>query len=161
MEQGERGGAGALRVREQVATSNEGLAEWLRGHRYLLAAELESGESGMALLLLWEVDHGRPFPRQGGSGPSAALTGFTRRLKAKVEADAELSGWLQCKYMQRPLAPGLPASHHSRWSVRVVRPREQTYAYRPGEGEGVHMWVHVPAQAVQGFPLIRRRGPQM
>ena len=76
----------------------------------------------MALLLLWEVDHGQLFPRQGGDGPAAALLGFTRRLKARVQQDAELSQWLTCRHSQRPLADGLPATYHMRWSVRIVKP---------------------------------------
>jgi hypothetical protein len=76
----------------------------------------------MALLLLWEVDHGREFPRQGGDGPSAALLGFTRRLKQRVAADAELSQWLQPRDCHRALAPGLPPVHHVWWSVRISRP---------------------------------------
>ena len=111
-----------VRLRDQLVECNAGLAEWVRRHRYLTPIEVESGESGMALLMLWEVDHGRPFPRQGGDSTSAQLLGFTRRLQARVQEDAELRAWLTCKYMQRPLAPGLPAAHHSRWSVRIVKP---------------------------------------
>ena len=76
----------------------------------------------MALLLLWEVDHGREFPRQGGDGPTAALLGFTRRLKQRVGADPELSQWLQPRDCHRALAPGLPPVHHVWWSVRISRP---------------------------------------
>jgi hypothetical protein len=112
----------AVRLRDQMAASNAELAMWLRNHRYLAATDVDSGESGMALLLLWEVDHGRSFPRQGGDGASAALLGFTKRLKARVQQDAELREWLECREMQKPLAPGLPASHHTRWSVKVLRP---------------------------------------
>jgi hypothetical protein len=76
----------------------------------------------MALLLLWEVEHGCPFPSLAGDSQASRLTGFTRRLKDRVARDDELKEWLVCKYMQMPLAPGLPASHHSRWSVKVVAP---------------------------------------
>ena len=50
------------RLRVQMQATNKDLAEWVKGHRYLVPTEVENGESGMALLLLWEVDHGRPFP---------------------------------------------------------------------------------------------------
>jgi hypothetical protein len=109
-------------LQTQLADSNAGLADWIRNHRYLRPVEVESGESGMALLLLWEVDHQRAFPRSGGEGTSAVLLGFTRRLKQRIKQDAELCQWLECRDMQKPLAPGLPASHHFRWSVRVVPP---------------------------------------
>ena len=76
----------------------------------------------MALLILWEVDHGCSFPSRAGGSQASRLTGFTRRLKEKVARDEELREWLTCKYMQMPLSPGLPTSHHSRWSVSLTPP---------------------------------------
>lgn len=110
------------RLRQSMAAVDAHLAAWVREHRYLVPAELEAGESGMALLILWEVDHGVPFPSTGGAGHSQVLVGFTRRLQRRVAADSELSRWLVWADRQQPLAPGLLASHHCRWSVRVVRP---------------------------------------
>jgi hypothetical protein len=97
------------------------VAAWVRDHRYLVPAELDVGESGMALLILWEVDHGIPFPSTGGAGNSQLLVGFTKRLQRRVAADAELSQWLCWADRQQPLAPGLLPTHHCRWSVRAVR----------------------------------------
>ena len=54
------------RLRDQMAAADSGLVAWLKGHRFLVPTAVESGESGMALLLLWEVDHGCPFPSAGG-----------------------------------------------------------------------------------------------
>ena len=51
-----------VRLRDQRSVSNSGLADCVRNHRYLKPVELDAGESGMALLLLWEVDHGLAFP---------------------------------------------------------------------------------------------------
>ena len=129
-----------VRTRERMAQSNAGLVEWVRNHRHLAPADKDTGESGMALLILWEVDHGCPFPRHGGDGPSAALLGFTRRLKSRVLADAELCEWLACFSSQRPLGAGLPATHHLRWTVRIVPPPA-------GEPQGwydefVRRWKH-------------------
>ena len=76
----------------------------------------------MAVLLLWEVGHGRPFPTRGGGERSAVLLGFTRRLRARVGADEELRQWMVCQDVQQPLAPGLADTHHFRWSVRIVPP---------------------------------------
>ena len=123
-------GPSVLRVRQAMAGVDAELAAWLRGHRYLVPTAVEQGEAGMALLLLWEVDHGRPFPA-GVAGESAAATlaSFSRRLRTRVAQDDELSAWLQVREMQFPLAPGLPASHQLRWSVRVRRPE-------PGEATG-------------------------
>ncbi len=45
-----------------MAEVDAALARWVRMHRYLQPVELADGESGMALLLLWEVDHQRDFP---------------------------------------------------------------------------------------------------
>ena len=50
------------RLRQQMADADAGLAEWIKGHRYLVPTDVENGESGVALLLLWEVDHKRKFP---------------------------------------------------------------------------------------------------
>ena len=122
VQESERFALPVARLRDQRVASNAGLVEWVRQHRHLAPAEHADGESGMALLLLWEVDHGREFPRQGGDGSSAALLGFTRRLKQRVGADPELSQWLQPRDCHRALAPGLPPVHHVWWSVRISRP---------------------------------------
>ena len=118
----ERYQAPTLRLSEQVVEANLGLAAWIRDHPYLESVAVEDGESVVALLILWEVDHQREFPRGGGEGLPAALMGFTRRLKHQIAEDAELQAWLVCKSMQRRLSQGLPASHHTYWSVRVKRP---------------------------------------
>ena len=110
------------RLRTQRAAVNAELAAWVKTHRYLTPVAVDIGESGMALLILWEVDHQQEFPRGGGDGASVVLAGFTRRLKQQVVQDPELSAWLECRAMQKPLSPGLPASHHARWSVRVRPP---------------------------------------
>jgi hypothetical protein len=76
----------------------------------------------MALLLLWEIDHGTPFPSGSAGGLADTLMGFTRRLMFQVRADDELGQWLVYREMQVPLAPGLPETHHTRWSLRVMAP---------------------------------------
>jgi hypothetical protein len=111
----------AVRRRTQMATSDAGLAPWIRGHLHLQPTEVERGEASMALLILWEVDHGVPFPTGAAGGMSDTLMGFTRRLMAQVRADDELV-WLEHREMQVPLAPGLVATHHTRWSLKVVAP---------------------------------------
>ena len=82
------------RLRVQMAEADAGLARWVSEHRYLVATAVERGESGMALLMLWEVDHGRPYPSTGGQGLSGALKGFTRRLQDRISQDAVLFQWL-------------------------------------------------------------------
>ena len=67
----------------------------------------------MALFLLWEVGHGHSFPTMS-SDATGTLFGFTRRLLNPPAADSELKVWLLLKETQRPLAPGLPDSHHTR-----------------------------------------------
>ena len=109
------------RLRTQMASVDIGLAAWIHDHRYLVATDVASGESGMALLLLWEVDHERTFPSQGGTGLTATLGSFTKRLQARVAKDPRLA-WLQSADMAVPLSPGLAPTHHKRWSVRVLAP---------------------------------------
>ena len=108
----------ASQVRGQVDAE---LAGWLRQHRYLQPVDVSKGEPSMALMLLWEVEHGRSFPTEG-TDTASGLAGFTRRLLRRVALDEDLTLWLTTKEVQQPLAPGLPDSHHTRWSVRICPP---------------------------------------
>ena len=94
------------------------LPEWLKRHRCLKACTLATGEASVALLLLWEADHGTTFPSR-----SVDLTGrlstFTKRLKDAVAVDPELQHWLSWQLMPFSLAPGLPCRVHIRWAVRI------------------------------------------
>ena len=105
-----------------MAAADDGLVSWIKGHNHLVPTAVENGESGMALLLLWEVDHQRPYPSVGGDRISGALTGFTRRLQDRVMKDPELSSWLEWRDVHAPLCGGLAPSHHRRWAVRVLAP---------------------------------------
>jgi hypothetical protein len=112
----------STKTRVIMSAADAGLAAWLREHRHLRPVEVDQGESGMALLLLWEVDHAQSYPSLGGATTTAMLLAFTRRLKRRVAADKELSAWLTMRDMHGALAPGLAPSHHARWSVAVVPP---------------------------------------
>jgi hypothetical protein len=119
----EQTGQRPLRRRMQMADADAGLALWVRSHPYLTPAELAVGESGMALLLLWEIDHSCSWPSQAeDQDRSGTLAGFTRRLKRRVAADPVLAAWLQSEEVQRPLAFGLGDTHYTRWSLQVRRP---------------------------------------
>jgi hypothetical protein len=109
-------------LRQQLRQAVVDLAAWVRNHRYLVLVDLARGEPTIALLLLWEVDHGQPFPTQGAGERSDVLARFTTRLKAKVAQDAELRTWLQFDEVQRPMQPGLVEVRYTRWSVQVRRP---------------------------------------
>ena len=80
----------------------------------------------MALLLLWEVDHGQPYPPAGARGLADTLMNFARRLKARVQADPELSGWLESRKLQVPLSPGLVAS------LKITPPPSPSLSYIAG-----------------------------
>ena len=97
-------------------------AFWLRSHRYLKPAGPEAGESGMAMLMSWKVEHGQEYPAEDGIVTMAKLLGFTKRLKRRVAADPELLAWLDHKDLQQPLAPGLASAHHLRWGVIISAP---------------------------------------
>ena len=75
----------------------------------------------MALLILWEVDHGRQFPSVGEQSLSGTLAGFSWWLEAKMTKDPQLT-WVSWREVQVPLCPGLAPTHHRRWSVRLVAP---------------------------------------
>ena len=105
VEAAEQFAAPTVRSRAWMADSNAALLDWLRHHRYLRPVDVADGESGMALLILWEVDHGCTFPSHGATGSSAALVGFTRRLKSRVKRDAVgllgdsacIGAWTTCR----------------------------------------------------------------
>ena len=70
-------------------------------------------KSGMALLILWKVDHRRPFPAGVEiTNRIGVLLRFCQRLRKWVLEDDELKAWLVMKEMQVQLAPGLRDSHH-------------------------------------------------
>ena len=77
-------------MRASRLEANAGLADWVRDHKFLRPVAVEDGESGMALLLLWELDDGCPFPSDAGENQACLLASFTRRLRAAVAKDAEL-----------------------------------------------------------------------
>lgn len=106
--------------RQAMGQVDTELAAWVRQHRYLQPVEVLKGECSMALLLLWEVEHARSFP-SAAPDLTGRLMGFTKRLTKRVSADEELQ-WLSRKDVQVPLAPGLPETHHTRWSLRIVPP---------------------------------------
>ena len=110
------------RQRATMAQVDAALADWIRHHRHLRPVDPSVGESGMALLLLWEVDHNQPFPTAGRTNRTDTLLGFTRRLKRRVAEDQQLSGWLHAQDMHQPIAPGMYPSHHLRWGITIVAP---------------------------------------
>ena len=144
------------RLRGRMAVVDQELAAWVSQHRYLRPAELEVGESSMALLLLWEVEHQQAFPTQGGTERAAVLEGFTRRLKRRLAADPQLSAWLTSGEVQQPLAPGLMESHYTRWSLRLHPPQ-------PSEPSGwyeefISRWRALLATMLQTPPLATGHG---
>ena len=117
----ERYQAPPLRPRQLLASRDRGLAQWIRQHRYLKPVEIAMGESSTAMLLLWEVDNGRPWPSTA-TGHAGVLQAFTKSLVQQSAQDDELQQWFVFKEQQRPLAPGLPDSHQYFWPVQVTRP---------------------------------------
>ena len=79
---------------------------------------MASGEPSVALLLLWEADHGTEFPSRAVD-ITGRLSTFTKRLKDAVAVDIELQRWLEWKLMPFSLVPGLPCRVHIRWAVRI------------------------------------------
>jgi len=94
------------------------LPEWIKQHRFLKACVVASGEPYVALLLLWEADHGFLYP-SSAVDTTGRLSTFTKRLKDAVAVDAELQRWLEWKLIPFSLVPGLPCHMHIRWAVRI------------------------------------------
>ena len=150
-----------------MAQVDAGLADWIRHHRYLRPADPSVGESGMALLLLWEVDHQQPFPTGGRSTTTDILVSFNRRLKRRIQADPQLAGWLRSADMHQPLAPGMYPSHHLRWGVTISAPgpddpvRGGTKTSSPGGGHSPPSkpWGSTSQPAAQPPPPHPSRAP--
>ena len=109
------------RTKELIANRQEdglSLPEWIKQHRFLKACVVASGEPSVALLLLWEADHGSLYPSRAVD-TTGRLSTFTKRLKDAVAVDAELQRWLEWKLMPFSLVPGLPCRVHIRWAVRI------------------------------------------
>ena len=90
-----------------VAATREAAASlhtWLARHPHLRQVPVERGEPSVALLLLWEADHGHLFPSRV-TEMKQRLCSFTRIV---VAADHALSLWLESKVLHVQLSPGVP-----------------------------------------------------
>ena len=103
-----------IRSREETRR----LPSWIKEHRFLKAVPVENGEVTAALLLLWEADHGVTLPGRAVEFVGRHTT-FSARLGYAVEADNELSTWLERKKLRVSLTPGLPAQLMWRWGVAI------------------------------------------
>ena len=77
-------------VMKEKRTATLGLPKWIKEHRFLKAVPLESGESSVALLLLWEADHHRHFPTTA-EDIRGRMTAFTKSLSDDVAADTAVT----------------------------------------------------------------------
>ena len=77
---------GAFVATREAATS--------RRHRHLRETAVAQGGSSVALLLLWEADHGIMFPSRMAE-MKQRLGAFTKNLLDAVVADSELSKWVE------------------------------------------------------------------
>ena len=105
-----------LAAQKRAAELN--LPRWIKAHRFLQAVPVEQGEPSVALLLLWEADHGQHYPSQAVE-LVGRLSTFTKRLKDAVTADSELSAWLLYKQLHLSLTPGVAPSQYLRWAVKI------------------------------------------
>ena len=103
----------------QRRTAEQGLAAWLRQHQHIGRCSIEMGEPSAALLLLWEGDHGRPYPSDATS-TRGRLTTFSKRLMEAVDAHEDLQAWVQSRLLTRSLVPGVPPQAQRFWSLRVL-----------------------------------------
>ena len=111
-----------LRPRQLQASQDAHLDLWIREHPHLQQTDnVAEWEPSAALLLLWEVDHSRPWPTTA-SNRSDALAGFTKKLQQQSQRDDLLKLWFIPKELQRPLSPGLADTHQLFWPVRVRPP---------------------------------------
>ena len=81
---------------------------------------VEQGESSVALLILWEADHGKAYPFRAvdliGRLPTFRKA---RKGAVAVTVHTELSAWPTCKMMRMQLSTSLPYSSLTRWAVSI------------------------------------------
>jgi hypothetical protein len=87
----------------------------------LRVVAVTKGEPSVALLLLWEADHGQLYPSQA-AGMWGRMVAFTKRLQKAVTADAELAARLSYREQYLTLVPGL-LSRGTCWSVAIDHAR--------------------------------------
>ena len=106
---------GAFAATREAAAA---LHTWLKRQPHLREVPVATGESSVALLLLWEADHGALFPSRV-TEMKQRLGSFTKNLLDAVAADSELSKWVDSKVINFQLTPGVPFNKMRRWSVRI------------------------------------------
>ena len=79
---------------------------------------MKQGEPSLALLLLWEADHGKVY-HSGAVELVGRVSTFTAAVQDAVGADNELPRWLTSSRMRMQLFGGLPYMSVLRWSVRI------------------------------------------
>jgi ribonuclease HI len=113
-------------LRVQRLEVNASLGQWLSNHVKLRALEdAEEGTPSLVLLVLWEVDHGRPFPTSS-SDVRNKVASFTRRMHEAVRKDKRLA-WLTSKAVKRPLLVGLTATRQVLWAVGLRQPMGEAF----------------------------------
>ena len=106
------------RLREDKRTALLSLGSWVKAHPHLQAVSLDHGEASVALLLLWEADHGHLFP-SGKVDIVFRLRNFSAKLEAAVAADTKLCAWLRQRKIRGVLSPGLRPANYTRWAVQI------------------------------------------
>ena len=94
------------------------LPKWIKEHKFLRAVPVEQGEPSVALLMLWETDHGKSYPSRAVELVGRVST-FTAAVHDAVGVDNELSRWLTSTRMRMQLSGGLPYMSVQRWSVKI------------------------------------------
>ena len=100
--------------------ATKGVGAWLQGHPHLRAAEVKSGEVAAALLILWEVDHGRQWPSQAQADDwHARAKSFGAALCRGIRSNKSVAAWLCRGRCHGPLVPGMKPSAYMRYSVDI------------------------------------------
>ena len=119
-EEAERGRVVRPRAQLRAAVDLVGWINQFEAADCVDAAESDEAASGLALLTLWELEHGMRFPAQGSG--IYFVKAFARALGIALKSAKEPFRLCATAYVKRPLAQNMTPVRHMRFPIAIRRP---------------------------------------
>ena len=119
-EEAERGRVVRPRAQLRAAVDLVGWINQFEAADCVDAAESDEAASGLALLTLWELEHGMKFPAQGSG--IYFVKAFARALGIALKSAKEPFRLCATAYVKRPLAQNMTPVRHVRFPIAIRRP---------------------------------------